>query len=213
METNEKQKNSTLGVLALIFSVLGCTFMIGIILAIIDLCKKDGNKKTLSIVALVICGVWLVGAAIMGGSGDSKQKSESTTTETISTEEKQATTTETDSEMTTTEEITTETSEEAATEALTMGQKNALSKAQDYLDFSAFSYTGLISQLEYEGFTTEEATYAADHCGADWNEQAAKKAKSYIEFSSFSRQGLIDQLIYEGFTSEQAEYGATAVGY
>lgn len=96
---------------------------------------------------------------------------------------------------------------------LTMGQKNALAKADDYLNYTAFSYSGLIEQLEYEGFSTEEATFAADNCGADWNEQAAKKAQDYLDYTSFSRQGLIDQLIYEGFTQEQAEYGVTAVGY
>lgn len=102
---------------------------------------------------------------------------------------------------------------EAAKPQVTMGQKNALNKAKSYLDFTAFSYSGLISQLEYEGFSTEDSTYAVDNCGADWNEQAAKKAKSYLDFSSFSREGLIDQLLYEGFTSDQAEYGATKVGY
>lgn len=50
----------------------------------------------------------------------------------------------------------------------TLGQKNAVSKTKSYLDYTAFSYTGLIDQLEFEGFTTEEATYAVDNCGADW---------------------------------------------
>lgn len=95
----------------------------------------------------------------------------------------------------------------------TIGQKNALAKAKDYLAFTAFSHSGLIDQLEYEGFSTEEATYGADNCGADWNEQAAKKAQEYLGFTSFSRSGLIDQLKYEGFTQEQAEYGVAAVGY
>ncbi len=95
----------------------------------------------------------------------------------------------------------------------TLGERNALAKANDYLDFSAFSYTGLIDQLEYEGFTKEEATYGADNCGADWNEQAAKKAQQYMDYSSFSKSRLIDQLEYEGFTAEQAQYGAAAVGY
>lgn len=99
------------------------------------------------------------------------------------------------------------------TPALTLGQKNALAKADDYLSIMAFSYSGLIEQLEFEGFTTEEATYAADNCGADWNEQAAKKAQDYLDTMSFSRDGLIEQLEYEGFTSEQAKYGVTAVGY
>lgn len=102
---------------------------------------------------------------------------------------------------------------EAAKPQLTIGQKNALSKAKSYLGFSAFSHSGLITQLEYEGFSNEDSTYAVDNCGADWNEQAAKKAKSYLDMTSFSRASLIDQLIYEGFTSEQAEYGATKVGY
>jgi hypothetical protein len=102
---------------------------------------------------------------------------------------------------------------EAAKPQVTMGQKNALSSAKSYLNFAAFSYSSLISQLEFEGFSTEDSTYAADNCGADWNEQAAKSAKSYLDFTSFSRDGLIDQLLFEGFTSEQAEYGATKVGY
>jgi hypothetical protein len=94
-----------------------------------------------------------------------------------------------------------------------MGQKNALRSANSYLNVLAFSYNGLIKQLEYEGYSTEDATYAADHCGADWNEQAAKSAKSYLSSMSFSRSGLIQQLEYEGFTPSQAEYGATANGY
>lgn len=96
---------------------------------------------------------------------------------------------------------------------VSIGQRNALSTAQSYLKVLPFSYTGLIEQLEYEGYSTEEATYGADNCGADWNEQAAKCAQNYIDVMSFSRQGLIDQLIYEGYTSEQAEYGVSAVGY
>lgn len=95
---------------------------------------------------------------------------------------------------------------------VTVSQQNALESALSYLDFTAFSYSGLIEQLEYEGYSTEDATFAADYCGADWNEQAALSAQSYLDFTSFSRAGLIDQLMYEGFTREQAEYGADAVG-
>lgn len=98
-------------------------------------------------------------------------------------------------------------------DAATMGEKNALSSAHSYLNVMGFSCSGLIEQLEFEGYTTEEATYAADNCGADWNEQAAIVAESYINTMSFSRNGLIDQLLFEGFTQEQAEYGASAVGY
>lgn len=94
----------------------------------------------------------------------------------------------------------------------TISQKNALKKAKDYLNYSAFSYTGLIEQLEYEKFSTEDATYAVDNCGADWNKQAEKKAADYLEYSSFSRDGLIEQLEYEGFTFEQATHGVDSTG-
>ena len=100
-----------------------------------------------------------------------------------------------------------------AAPAPTMGQKNALSSAKNYLKFMAFSYAGLIEQLEYEGYSAEDATWAADNCEADWSEQAAKSAENYLNFMSFSRDGLIEQLEYEGFTPEEAEYGVTAVGY
>lgn len=96
---------------------------------------------------------------------------------------------------------------------VTMGEKNALSKALSYLDVMAFSYTGLIKQLEYEGYSYEEAKYGVDNCGADWNKQAKLKAQSYLDMTAFSREGLIEQLEYEGFTKEQAEYGVQAVGY
>ena len=94
-----------------------------------------------------------------------------------------------------------------------MGQTNAVKKAQSYLDFTAFSRKGLIEQLEFERFSHDDAVYGADHCGADWKEQAAKKAAEYLDFMSFSKQDLIEQLEYEGFTSSEAAYGVSAVGY
>ena len=102
---------------------------------------------------------------------------------------------------------------EETSDKSTMGEKNALSKALSYLDVLAFSYSGLIKQLEFEGYTRKEAVYGVDNCGADWNEQATLKAESYLDVLAFSRDGLIDQLEFEGFTREQAEYGVRAVGY
>lgn len=96
--------------------------------------------------------------------------------------------------------------------AATTGQKNALKKAQTYLSFSAFSQSGLINQLKFEGFSDNEAAYGANNCGADWNEQAVKKAKNYLSYSAFSYDGLIQQLEFEGFSSEQAENGANNCG-
>ena len=99
------------------------------------------------------------------------------------------------------------------TDQATIGEKNALKTALRYLDYTAFSYKGLIEQLEFEGYTHSEAVYGADNCGADWNEQAAKCAKKYLNYSSFSRKGLIEQLEFEGFTHSQAVYGVEANGY
>lgn len=126
-------------------------------------------------------------------------------------EEEQSNTNSTTSSSSST--TTPSTSSNASTPSPTTGEKNALRSAREYLSFSAFSYTGLIKQLEYEGYSTEEATYAAYNCNANWNEQAAKSAKEYLDMSSFSRQELINQLIYEGYTQEQAEYGVTQNGY
>ena len=95
---------------------------------------------------------------------------------------------------------------------ISMGKRNALSRASYYLNITSFSRDGLIKQLEYEGFTTEDATYAVNNCGADWYEQAAKRATEYIDGSSFSYIGLVNELKHDGFTVEQAEHGAASVG-
>jgi hypothetical protein len=91
-----------------------------------------------------------------------------------------------------------------------VSQSNAVKKAASYLRSSAFSRSGLISQLEYEGFSLADATYGVDAQNADWNAQAVKKGASYLRTSAFSRSGLISQLEYEGFSAIQASYGTDA---
>jgi hypothetical protein len=46
-----------------------------------------------------------------------------------------------------------------------VGERNAREKAADYLEFSAFSRSGLIEQLEFGGFTTTQAEYGVDAVG------------------------------------------------
>ncbi|MCI5450159.1 MAG: Ltp family lipoprotein [Coriobacteriaceae bacterium] len=94
----------------------------------------------------------------------------------------------------------------------TRGEQNALSTAHDYLDTMAFSRSGLIDQLKYEGYTSSEAEYAVDNCGADWDYQAVLMAEEYLDALPFSRSGLIEQLEYEGFSYSQASAAATAAG-
>lgn len=94
----------------------------------------------------------------------------------------------------------------------TSSQANALDSALAYISRMAFSYSGLIDQLEFEGYSTEDATFAADNCGADWNAEALESATKYVDTMGFSYTGLIDQLEFEGYTAEQATYGADNCG-
>ena len=94
----------------------------------------------------------------------------------------------------------------------TVSQQNAVESARNYLEFSAFSRTGLIEQLEYEGYSRSDATSAVDSLNVDWNEQAAKSAANYLDMMAFSRSELISQLQYEGFTASEAAYGASQAG-
>jgi hypothetical protein len=94
-------------------------------------------------------------------------------------------------------------------QAATAGQRNALSSAESYLQFSAFSKSGLVKQLKFEDFSNSEARWAVAHVRVSWNAEAVESAKQYLRVSSFSRQGLIEQLEFEGFTHSQATYGVS----
>jgi hypothetical protein len=100
--------------------------------------------------------------------------------------------------------------EKAAAE--TAGQENARRAAESYLGMSAFSRSGLIEQLKFEGYSTRDATYGVDSQHASWNTQAARAAESYLGMSAFSRSGLVEQLMFEGYTRTQAEYGVKQAG-
>lgn len=108
---------------------------------------------------------------------------------------------------TTTEQATT--IEPAATEpVLSVTEQQAIKQAKSYLDYSAFSRTGLIEQLEYEEFPTAAATMAVDSLDVDWFAQAVEQGRSYLDYSAFSHGSLIGQLEHEGFTTDQATQAA-----
>ena len=50
-------------------------------------------------------------------------------------------------------------------DGVTLSQIQAVRKAESYLDHTAFSRSGLIEQLEFEGFTSEQAIYGVDSVG------------------------------------------------
>jgi len=124
----------------------------------------------------------------------------------------QTTTTTTIRPTTTTSTTTTTTSTTTTTLGIPVSKSQAVKSAASYLRYMSFSRTGLIRQLEYEGFSNEDATYGVDRQNADWYAQAAKSAAAYLRSSSFSRSGLINQLLYEGFSQAEAEYGVNSVG-
>lgn len=94
----------------------------------------------------------------------------------------------------------------------TAAQSNARRAAENYLDVMAFSRSGLIEQLQYEGYSKGDATYAVDALSVDWKEQAAKKAQEYLNTMPFSRSSLLDQLMFEGFSTAEAQYGVSQSG-
>jgi hypothetical protein len=90
------------------------------------------------------------------------------------------------------------------TPSVSVSVQNAIGSAESYLRFTAFSRSGLIEQLEFEGFSTQDATLAVDSMSVSWVDQAIESAESYLDFSAFSKSGLIEQLEFEGFTSADA---------
>lgn len=92
-------------------------------------------------------------------------------------------------------------------QASTIGQREALGAAKDYLRFQAFSRAGLIHQLESpygDDFSHADAVWGVDHTHANWYAQAVKAAKAYLKFQHFSRAALIHQL--------ESPYGARTAG-
>ena len=80
-----------------------------------------------------------------------------------------------------------------------------------YLDYTAFSPSGLIEQLEFEGYPPSVAEQAVSSLSVDWDAQARQMARDYLDYSSFSRQGLIDQLVSEGFSRSTAQRAVSEV--
>jgi len=96
--------------------------------------------------------------------------------------------------------------------AATTGDREALADARQYLGFEAFSFQGLITQVEFDGFSKVQATYGVEHSGANWSREALLSAKQYLTTQAFSRAGLITQLEFDKFTAAQANYGVALCG-
>ncbi len=72
----KKDGPSGMSITALVFSLLGCFSIVGLVLGIVDLCVNKHRKKVCSVLALVFSGLWIVGiAAFFGGSDTPKTPS------------------------------------------------------------------------------------------------------------------------------------------
>lgn len=101
--------------------------------------------------------------------------------------------------------------EPAEDSGFTVSQTQAVRQAESYLDFAAFSRSGLIKQLEFEGFSNADSTFAVDNITVDWMEQSVLKAADYVSYSAFSQSGLVAQLEFEGFSAEEAAHGVEKI--
>ena len=121
----EKKKHSKLSIASIILTLLGCTATIGIIIAIVDLCKKDKTERHVcSYITLAIFGISLI-LVLTTDTGDVTQTAATTTesaivqvTETeqsVTEQEKKKSEKKNKKKKQTTEKIT----EEATTEKLT----------------------------------------------------------------------------------------------
>lgn len=74
-----------------------------------------------------------------------------------------------------------------------------------------FSKTGLIKQLESEGFSRDSAERAVESLDVDWNEQAVKSANNTLQYISLSDSEIISWLISDGFTQDEAAYAISTI--
>ena len=90
--------------------------------------------------------------------------------------------------------------------------RNALAKAQLYVDMMHMSKARLHDQLTSpygEGFSEEAAQYALEHVKADWKKNALMTARNYRDNLHMSPSAIQNQLTSsygEKFTQEEAQY-------
>lgn len=127
----QKKKDGILSVLAVIFSIFTCTFWIGFVLAIIDLCtdKNKERKHSGSIFAIILACIWLLILLLGGGDTETEQTTEVATTQATT----QTVTEQQSTEVATTEEIITETEEEYKASCEEYAYKDVLRNPEQYV--------------------------------------------------------------------------------
>lgn len=184
---DEKSKASKLSIVSLVLSIIGCTYIFGAICAIIDLLKKDGRKKTYSIIALCICAVWFFLLVIVGLPSSDKTDDTKTTdkieviadanstapeeiennTSSDSSDETESTTeTQAETESNSSPEFT---KEEFAASCQQIPYKNLLRNPDDYIG-QRIKITAKIQQVMQGGWLDDNQYYRVqtDNDGYEW---------------------------------------------
>lgn len=179
-------------------------------------CGAKNKKPFYTKVWFWVLVLFVIGAGSSGGSSSNKSStvSSSNKSSTVSSSNKSSGGSSSDKSSTVSSSSTSGAVTSNSTEkenVVTVGEKAALDKSNDYLSIMCFSKEGLRDQLEYDGFTTEEIDYAISNQSVDWAEQALGKGKEYMNIMSFSKSGLKDQLLYDGFTDEQATHAVNKI--
>lgn len=186
-EHTSNNKNSGLGIAALVLSIPGFTIVVGAILAVIDLFTHDGKKKVCATVAMCICGLWIftyiVGAILLIKYNDKADN------------------------------VLQITQESEKLVGIPEEYQSVMEKAILYCDELSMSKDAIYIELTgaYDRFTEEEARYALEHLNVDWNANALAKAKVYCDVAYMSETAIYNQLIGEcpygdQFTEEEVQY-------
>lgn len=135
-----QQKHSGLSIAAFVLSILGCTFWLGLVLAIIDLCRKDKTKKhSLSKASIFICALWFI-LGLAFATSDTETTTTSDTASITETATLEKTNTETEAETaseTASETVSEETTEEETTEEETTEESTATTIVESKEEFIA----------------------------------------------------------------------------
>lgn len=148
MEEQIKQKNSGLGITGMIMAIIPCTSFIGLILSIIDVCKKDDKKKTCAIIGIVISGLYILVSltSLIGTGGNGRTTEENN----ISTEVKNIETEENKNEEQTETEEKIEYIECLASQLMKDLNENAM-RAQSTYKGEFVEITGKLSTIDASG--------------------------------------------------------------
>ncbi len=188
-----KKKNSTLGILALVFSILGCTFWLGLILAIIDLCRRDDRKKGCSIAALIIAGLYfLIGIFAVLGSGNDKPKAVNTARDNYQTAQESSNIDNTPGQP----------AEEAGPSAEQQKQNEPPQPSVSEKDIFGIMETAEMNDVQVTMTNYSEST------GSEWNKPADGNVFVLVEFeivnNSDSELSISSMLSFEAYADDYA---------